>query len=89
MKLAFFTLLAVLILVKSASPTFDHYEEELEEEELLCASNEECLEMNSNKPICRLNNCQPECTTLEPCPVGESCVDGKCSIESKVIGRAC
>ena len=88
MKLAFFTLLAVLILVKYASPTFDYYDEESELEELLCSSNEECLEMNSNKPICRLNNCQPECTPLDPCP-GQSCVGGKCSIKSKVIGRAC
>ena len=85
MKLAFFTLLAVLILVKYTSAEgFEYYEQEEDSEELLCSSNEECLEMNSNKPICRENNCQPECTPLEPCPTGQSCVDGKCNIESNI-----
>ena len=84
MKLAFFTLLAVLILVKYAfAAEFDYYEEEYSEE-LLCSSNEECLEMNSNKPICRQNNCQPECTPLAPCPIGQSCIDGRCNIEKDV-----
>ena len=84
MKLAFFTLLAVLILVKYTSAEgFEYYEEEVSEE-LLCSSNEECLEMNSNKPICRENNCQPECTYLAPCPIGQSCIDGRCNIESDV-----
>ena len=85
MKLAFFTLLAVLILVKYTSAQgFEYYEQEEDSEELLCSSNEECLEMNSNKPICRLNNCQPECTPLAPCPIGQSCIDGRCNIESDV-----
>ena len=84
MKLAFFTLLAVLILVKYTSAEgFEYYEEEVSEE-LLCSSNEECLEMNSNKPICRENYCQPECTPLAPCPIGQSCIDGRCNIESDV-----
>ena len=84
MKLAFFTLLAVLILVKYTSAIgFEYYEQEVSEE-LLCSSNEECLEMNSNKPICRENNCQPECTPLAPCLIGQSCIDGRCNIESDV-----
>ena len=84
MKLAFFTLLAVLILVKYTSAEgFEYYEEEVSEE-LLCSSNEECLEMNSNKPICRENYCQPECTPLAPCPIGQSCIDGRCNIEKDV-----
>ena len=41
------------------------------------SSNKECLEMNPNKPICRQNNCQHECTHLVPCPGGKSCVDGR------------
>jgi hypothetical protein len=85
MKLASFTLLAVLILVKYASPEeFDYYEEEEDMEELLCSSNEECLEKSPNKPICRQNHCQPECTPLAPCPIGQSCFDGTCNIESNV-----
>ena len=85
MKLAVLTLLAVLILVKSASPEgFEYYEEEEDTEGLLCSSNEECLEMSPNKPICRQNNCQPECTPLAPCPIGQSCIDGRCNIESDV-----
>ena len=85
MKLAFFTLLAVLILVKNAfaGHQIDYYEEEYSEE-LLCSSNEECLEMNSNKPICRQNNCQPECTPMEPCRRGQYCIDGRCNNASDV-----
>ena len=64
--------------------TFDYFEGEEDTEELICSSNEECLEISPNKPICRENNCQPECTPLAPCLIGQSCIDGRCNIESDV-----
>ena len=33
--------------------------------------------MNPNKPVCRQNNCQQECTPLALCPGEKSCVDGR------------